>query len=94
VVWEGEYQGRAYEDRGAILDIEPYRLLRYTHFSRLSGLPDVPENYHTVTIRLTTQGGDTRVVLEQDNNESEEARDDSEGGWCTILNGLKLVVEG
>ncbi|MGZ7042084.1 MAG: SRPBCC family protein, partial [Thermoanaerobaculia bacterium] len=53
IVWKGEWEGRKYEDKGKILEIEPRRLLKYTHFSPLTGEPDVPENYHTVTIELS-----------------------------------------
>ncbi len=94
IVWAGEWQGKPYEDQGVILDVEPLRLLRYTHFSRLSGLPDLPENYHTVTVRLDDEGSHTRVSLVQDNNDSEEARAHAEGTWKMMLGGLKITVEG
>src|SRR5690554_572753 len=42
ITWAGEWQGRKYEDRGTITRIQPGRLLEYTHYSPLSGLPDVP----------------------------------------------------
>ncbi len=92
--WTGEWQGSRYEDQGEVLRSERPRLLRMTHFSPLLGLPDVPENYHTITVRLAPVGGGTRVTLAQDNNESEEARAHSEGSWGMMLNGLKRVVEG
>lgn len=94
IVWKGEWQGRAFEDKGTILRLAPERLIRYTHFSPLSGLPDVPENYHTVTIRLVRERSGTRVDLMQDNNESEEARAHSEGSWKMMLGQLKVLVEG
>jgi uncharacterized protein YndB with AHSA1/START domain len=43
VICRGEWQGRAYEDKGAILRFKPGRTLQYSHFSPLSGLPDKPE---------------------------------------------------
>ena len=43
IVWKGEWKGKKYEDKGVILAIEPGRMLRYTHFSPLGGLPDAPE---------------------------------------------------
>src|SRR5215467_4440249 len=48
--WTGEWQGRAYEDKGTVIAAERGRRLQFTHYSPLSGLPDVPENYHTVTM--------------------------------------------
>ncbi len=90
----GEWEGRAHEDRGTILRLAPKRLIRYTHFSPLSGLRDVAENRHTVTVRLAKEESAPRVALTQDNNESEEARAHSEGSWRMMLGRLKVLVEG
>jgi uncharacterized protein YndB with AHSA1/START domain len=94
IVWKGEWKGKAYEDKGVIRQIEPGRALQYTHFSPLAGLPDRPENYHTVTIQLSAEGERTRVSLTQDNNPTEEARAHSESNWGMMLEGLKKFVEG
>jgi uncharacterized protein YndB with AHSA1/START domain len=93
IVWKGEWQGRPYEDKGVILQILPERLLQYSHFSPLAGLPDVPESYHTVTVELSPDGGRTRVALSQDNNLTEQARAHSEKNWTKMLAGLKQFVE-
>ncbi|HVQ01076.1 MAG TPA: SRPBCC domain-containing protein [Candidatus Thermoplasmatota archaeon] len=93
IVWKGEWEGRQYEDKGTILAFEPERLMRYSHFSPLSGKPDIPQNYHTVTIALVQQGSDTLVSLTQDNNGNEEARRHSEHNWNMMLMNLKKVVE-
>lgn len=93
ITWKGEWQGAAYEDRGVILALEPRSMLRYSHFSPLSGLPDVPENYHTVTVELTEQADGVQVTLSQDNNPTEEARDHSEANWRMMLTALKEFVE-
>jgi uncharacterized protein YndB with AHSA1/START domain len=37
IVWKGEYEGTRYEDKGEIVEIEPERRLKVTHFSPLSG---------------------------------------------------------
>ena len=42
IVWRGEWNGKKYEDKGKILKLIPERLIRYTHFSPLTGLPDAP----------------------------------------------------
>lgn len=93
IVWKGEWQGKAYEDKGVILKFEPERRLRYTHFSPLSGVPDVPENYHTVTIELSPAGAGTQVTLSQDKNASEEERAHSQQNWEMVLAGLKKLLE-
>ena len=93
ISWKGEWKGRAYEDKGRILKIEPGRLLQYSHYSPLSGVPDAPENHHTVTIELTGGGAQTRVSLSQDNNANDEAREHSEKNWKMMLEDLKKLLE-
>jgi uncharacterized protein YndB with AHSA1/START domain len=94
IFWRGEWEGEAYEDKGEILKVEPESVLQYTHFSPLSGLPDEPENYHTVTIELSGGREQTRVLLTQDNNADEDERKHSEENWEMMLEGLREVVEG
>jgi uncharacterized protein YndB with AHSA1/START domain len=93
IIWRGEWQGTLYEDKGVILQFKPERTLQYSHFSPLSGLPDKPENYHTVTIELSGEGGQTRVSLAQDNNPTEQAREHSEENWQEMLTALKTFLE-
>jgi uncharacterized protein YndB with AHSA1/START domain len=93
ILWKGEWKGKSYEDKGVILSFEPTRRLRYTHYSPLSGLADIPDNYHTVSIELSEEAGSTRVSLAQDNNPTEQARDHSERNWGTMLDGLKKLLE-
>jgi uncharacterized protein YndB with AHSA1/START domain len=93
IVWKGEWQGKAYEDKGVILRLQPNRLLEYTHFSPLAGLPDTPENYHRVTIELSDEGSQTRIMLAQDNNGTEQEREHSQKNWEMMLNGLKKLLE-
>jgi uncharacterized protein YndB with AHSA1/START domain len=93
IVWKGEWQGKSYEDKGSILQYEPGRTLQYSHFSPLSGLPDKPENYHTVTIELSAGKDQTKVILSQDNNATEEERAHSEQNWGMMLAALKKFLE-
>ena len=81
-------------DKGEIVEIEPERRLKMTHFSPLSGEEDRPENYHTLLYELEERGGKTRVSLSQDNNPTKEAAEHSRVNWEKMLAGLKQVVEG
>jgi uncharacterized protein YndB with AHSA1/START domain len=94
IVWKGEYEGRTYEDKGKILEIEPERRLKVTHFSPLTGREDVPANYHTLLYELRQYGDLTHLSLSQDNNASEEEAERARGNWEMMLGGLKEVVEG
>lgn len=93
ITWEGEWQGKTYKDKGTILQITPGKLLQYSHFSLLAGLPDKSENYHTVTIALTDKGKQTFLTLSQDNNPTEESRDHSLKNWQMMLSSLKKYIE-
>jgi uncharacterized protein YndB with AHSA1/START domain len=93
ITWKGTWEGKPYEDKGVILQLKPERTLQYSHFSPASGLPDKPENYHTVTIELWSEGDATRVALSQDRNPTSAARDHAEGNWARMLQGLKKVLE-
>jgi uncharacterized protein YndB with AHSA1/START domain len=93
IIWKGEWQGKQYVDKGAILKIEEERMVQYNHYSPLSGIPDVPENYHTVTVELLNKGRQTIVSLSQDNNATEQAREHSEKNWKIMLESLKKLLE-
>jgi len=93
ISWKGEWEGKAYEDKGKILRMEPGKKLQYSHFSPLSGLDDKPENYHTVTITLAENNNVTNVRLEQDNNPDEKAKEHSEKNWTMMLASLKKLLE-
>jgi uncharacterized protein YndB with AHSA1/START domain len=93
ITWKGEWEGKKYEDKGVILDLQPNRKLAYSHYSPLSGQPEKPENFHTVTIDLTDKGKQTLVALSQDNNANEKERDHSQKNWEMMLSGLKKVLE-
>ena len=93
IVWQGEWEGKPYEDKGVILQLKPERVLQYSHFSPLSGKLDVPEHYHTVTIELSPKGTGTLLMLSQDNNSTEEDREHSEQNWAMMLTGLKTFLE-
>jgi uncharacterized protein YndB with AHSA1/START domain len=94
ITWKGEWKGKPYEDKGTVLEVEPNKLLRNTHWSPMGGTEDAPENYHTVTYELTEQDGKTTLTLKQDNNASQEEADSmAENNWGPVLESLKAMVE-
>ncbi|HSW77216.1 MAG TPA: SRPBCC family protein [Candidatus Chromulinivoraceae bacterium] len=94
IMFRGEWEGKAYEDKGIIQKIEVNKLLSYTHFSSRTGQADVPENYELVQFILSGREGGTTVAIHEENLPSVEARDKSLGVWSMILTNLKKVVEG
>jgi uncharacterized protein YndB with AHSA1/START domain len=94
ITWKGEWKGKAFEDKGRVVEVRRGERLRYTHYSPLTGAPDVPESYHNVTVSLSARNGDVRVELSQDQNKTEKAREESQRNWEMMLQGLKKVAEG
>jgi len=94
ITWKGEWKGQSYEDKGTVLEVEPEKLLKNTHWSPMGGGEDKPENYHTVTYELKDAGGKTILTLTQDNNATQEEADKmAEDNWGPVLRGLKETVE-
>ena len=93
ISWKGEWKGKPYEDYGEILQINPKVQLQYSHYSPMMGKPDLPENYHVVTIDLKDMGGPTLVTLTQDNNATAEAKEQSEQNWKMMFEKLKKLLE-
>ena len=75
-----------------ILKAESEKLLSYTYWSSMSGVPDVPENYKTVTFELAQQGTQTLLKLNQSNSD-EKSQAHSTENWQMVLDGLKKVAE-
>jgi uncharacterized protein YndB with AHSA1/START domain len=93
IVHRGEYQGRPYEDKGTILEVEPPRRLVHSHWSPVSGLTDAPQNYQRVTWELAEHDGGTELRIREVNLPSEEARMTSEKSWRMVLENLKRLLE-
>lgn len=56
---------KRYRDKGRVIRAHPPDLLQYTYWSRVSGLPDVPQSYSTITMTLEPEGMDTLLTVEQ-----------------------------
>ena len=98
ITFKGEFKGKAYEDKGEILDVHKGRRLSFSHYSGMSGAPDKPENYHVVTFDLDPQREATRVTLTQSNltggvrPSDVTHKADYEKTWSAVLDGLDKAV--
>ena len=93
IIYKGIYQGKAYEDKGNILKVEPEKLLLITHWSPLSGSADTPENYHKVSYDLAAEKDGTLLTLTQDNNATKEEQEQNSNFWKMALDGIKTLLE-
>jgi uncharacterized protein YndB with AHSA1/START domain len=93
ITYTGEWQGKAYEDKGEILEVEPGKLLKTTYFSSMSGQEDVPENYSVVTYALTEENETTTLSITQENTKDQASADQSKQNWDGVLSSLKALLE-
>lgn len=93
ITYTGVWQGKAYEDKGIILEVIPGKSLVSTYWSGMSGKADVPENYQRVAYSLEPAPEGTRLTLTQGNIPSEKERDHSIQNWGMVLEALKKLVE-
>lgn len=93
IAYTGVWEGKAYEDKGKILKVEPGKRIVSSYWSPMSGDADVPENYKTVSYELAAEGSGTHVTVTQDNNASQEEADHSEKNWGMVLDGMKKLLE-
>lgn len=93
VTWTGEYNGKRYQDKGEVLEVEEGRRLVHTHFSAMSGAKDVPANYHRVSWRLQPNGDSTTLTLTQSGASSAKEAEQFKSGWRTMLDQLRDVAE-
>jgi uncharacterized protein YndB with AHSA1/START domain len=93
LTYKGVWEGKPFEDKGTILEIEPEKILKATYYSALSGLEDKPENYSTVTYEMTTEDGGTKLTVTQDNLTSQERADHTAQNWEMVLGTIKQLLE-
>ena len=93
LVHRGEYQGKPYLDKGEIVEFKRPRRLVHTHWSDVSGLPDVPEHYQRVAWELVPHDGGTTLTVTEHNLPSADAAKTSEQGWTGALQALKELLE-
>ncbi len=93
ITYEGNYNGKDYQDKGIIKKIEPEKILQSTYWSSMGGKEDKPENYNLVTYELLEKSGETVVTITQDNVQSEKEKEHVTGNWKSVLKKLKEVVE-
>jgi len=94
IIFQGEYEGQQYKDKGIIKENIPHKLLSYSYWSSFSGLDDKPENYSTVTYALEPiDDNKTKFTWTQSGYANEEGHKHSEKGMDEFLEKVKEVIE-
>ena len=93
IVYRGIWDGKPYEDKGNIIDIEPEKFIFYNYWSSMSGTDDIPENYAEIRYELSANNNQTTFTVIQYNIKTQEALDHSATNWGYIMDGLKKMLE-
>ncbi len=93
ILFTGEWQGTAYEDKGIILKFEIGKIFQYSYWSGFSGLTDSPENYSIVTFELTEMDESTLLTLKQSHFATETMYEHSDKNWEPTLESIKTLAE-
>ena len=93
ITWSGEQNGKPYQDKGKIIEVDPKSQLGYTHFSAMSGAEDKPENYHRVSWRLDPDGSSTKLTLTQTGASSAKEAEQFKDGWNSMLGQFRDLAE-
>ena len=101
LIWRMDYEGKEFiAVKGTIIDFQPPHRLVYTVIDPNGAIPDLPENYLTVTYQLEEQGQGTLLTVTQGDysmvadGERRYAESFNNGeGWNPILAQIKALVE-
>lgn len=94
IIWSGEYDGRAYQDKGEVLVFDEPHVLSFTHYSPLMGQDDRPENYHTLVYTISLDGDSvTHLSLTQDNCTDDAQAERFSLNWQGMLTQMKEYIE-
>ncbi len=92
IIFQGEWEGQKYQDKGEVLEYEQNKRLAYSYLSNWSGKEDKPENYLWVCYEVKSDGEKTELTIHQSNYDEERAKH-SEGNWASIVDEMRKIVE-
>lgn len=94
IVFQGEYNGQKYEDKGNVIENTRNKLLKYDYWSGFSGMEDKPENYSFVTYKIEKLNKNSvKFTWHQQGFSSEEGKCHTEQGLQSMLEKIKELAE-
>jgi uncharacterized protein YndB with AHSA1/START domain len=91
-VWKGVWEGKPFEDKGTIRQVQAPTLLQYTHWAPSSG-PDTEENYSLLTWKLAEEQDGVLVTFLHENIATQAMKDHSEPMWKMLLERMREMLE-
>jgi hypothetical protein len=94
IIFQGEYEGQTYKDKGNVLENKQQQLLRYNYWSGFSGLEDLPENYSVITCEIKALSDTVMFTWTQEGFANEQGQQHAQDGLAGMLKQIKDLVEG
>jgi uncharacterized protein YndB with AHSA1/START domain len=92
LIFESNVNGK-HEYKGVILQMEPEKVFRYSSWSKISRLPDVPENYSVIEFSLTAHENQTKLSLTHRNLIAKAAVEHADFYWNGTLEIIRQLCE-
>lgn len=94
IVFQGEYEGHQYKDKGIVQVNKANEELSYKYYSGFSGLEDKEENYCLVRYLFENDSeGNCIFTWHQIGYPDAEKREHSESGMDALLQNIKAIAE-
>ena len=94
IIVKGHHNNVDFENNGTVLHIEPNSILRYSHLSSVSRLPDKAENYTMIEFRLArTEENSTSLNVRISNFPTESIFKHWEFYWRITIEVVKRFIE-
>ncbi len=87
------FHNTKFENKGVVMQFDPYRILQYSHLSSVSRLPDTIENYSIITFLLTPKNAQTILSFRIENFPTEIILKHLDFYWDGTLSIIKQIVE-
>jgi uncharacterized protein YndB with AHSA1/START domain len=94
IIFQGEWEGKQYQDGGEIIENIPQKKLSYTYWSKFSGVDDTPENHSIITYTVAKLSDNkTKFTWTQQGFANEEGYNHMSSGVKDFLTNVKNVME-
>ena len=94
IIFQGEYDGHKYKDKGNVLENVEHEILKYNYWSGFSGLEDTPTNYSIISYHIEkVADNQVKFTWTQEGFANEEGQQHSENGLHGMLQQIKQLVE-
>ncbi|NOU18052.1 MAG: SRPBCC domain-containing protein [Bacteroidales bacterium] len=91
--FRSEWEGQIFEQWGKILEVTPYKLIRYSLFAPRPDLEDIPANNFVMNYILTEEKNSIRLDIVQEDSRPGAVQEAPQGEENPVMGALKALIE-